>query len=206
LTGSNCTVNVVAWPGFNVTGKLALDSEKPAPVNVAELMVTGAVPVEVKVTDWVAAVLTCTLPNATLAAPMLSVGSAAFNCRAKFFEIPPEVAVRVTACAFSTEETSAVNPAPDAFAGTITADGTVTAPLLLDKLTLIPPLPAVEVSATVQVSVPDPVMDPLLQESVLNAAEPEPVPLRVITDESVVEELLAISTCPVAGPAAAGLN
>jgi hypothetical protein len=85
----------------------------------------------------------------------------------------------------------AVNPALDAFGGTVTADGTVTAPLLLDKLTLIPPLPAAEVSATVQATVPDPVIDPPLQERPLNAAGAAmPAPLRATIAELPVEELL----------------
>jgi hypothetical protein len=52
-------------------------------------------------------------------------------------------------------------------------------------------------------------MTTLLQESALNAAEPVPVvpvPLRAITGVPVVEELEAIVSCPVAVPAAAGLN
>ena len=47
---------------------------KPVPVRVAELMVTGAVPVDVKVTDWVAGAFTSTSPNATLVALIPSVG------------------------------------------------------------------------------------------------------------------------------------
>jgi sulfur carrier protein ThiS len=46
--------------------------------------------------------------------------------------------------------------------------GTVTAALLLARLTLKPPLPAAAVSVTVQLSLPDPVIDALLQESALN--------------------------------------
>ena len=57
---------------------------KPVPVSVAVLTVTGAVPVDVKVTDCgVAAVFTTTLPNARLVTLTVSVGTAAFNCRAK---------------------------------------------------------------------------------------------------------------------------
>ena len=41
---------------------------KPEPVNAAELMVTGAVPVEVSVTGCVDAVFTVTLPKVRLAA------------------------------------------------------------------------------------------------------------------------------------------
>jgi hypothetical protein len=49
--GRNCTCSVTAWPGFNVTGRLPLMIVKPAPVMVAELTVTGDVPVEVSVND-----------------------------------------------------------------------------------------------------------------------------------------------------------
>jgi hypothetical protein len=80
-----------------VAGKLAPDSEKPVPVSVAELMVTGAVPVELRDRDCVAAVFTCTSPKATLTALILSAGTAALNCRAKVLETLPELAVRVTA-------------------------------------------------------------------------------------------------------------
>jgi hypothetical protein len=59
----------------------------------------------------------------------------------------------------------AVNAALVAFAGTITEAGTLTAALLLDSFTDCPPLPAAELSVTVQTSVPDPVIDALLQES-----------------------------------------
>ena len=177
--------------GFNVAGKLAPDRLKPVPVIVAELMVTGAAPVEVSVTDCVAAVLTCTLPKATLAALMLSVGTAAFNCRAKLFEMPPEAAVRVTACAVPTDDTPAVNPALVAFAGMVTVAGTVTAALLLERLMLRPPLAAAEVRVIVHASVPDPVMELVLQESVLNAAGAAvPVPARPMTAEEPDEELL----------------
>ena len=82
--GSNCTLSVAACPGFNVAGNVAPDMVKPVPVSVPELMVTGAVPVEDRVTDCgVAAVFTTTLPKARLDALTVSVGTAAFNCRAK---------------------------------------------------------------------------------------------------------------------------
>jgi hypothetical protein len=56
--------------GLSVSGKLALEIEKPVPVSVAELTVTAAGPVEVSVIDCVAAVFTATLPKATLLALM----------------------------------------------------------------------------------------------------------------------------------------
>jgi hypothetical protein len=80
--GLNCTVSVVDWLGFRVSGKLAPEIEKPVPEGVAELTVTAAVPVELKVRVWVVAVLTGTLPKDRLVALMFSVGIAALSCRA----------------------------------------------------------------------------------------------------------------------------
>jgi hypothetical protein len=62
--------------------------------------------------------------------------------------------------------------------------------------------------------VPEPVIDPLLQERALNSAMPapvdpvlvDPVPLKLITGGTVVKELFAIVNCPDAVPAAVGLN
>jgi hypothetical protein len=166
---------------------------KPVPDNVAELMVTGAVPVEVSVTGNVVGVFTVTLPNARLAGPMVSVGTAAFNCRAKIFDTPPVLAVRVTDCAVVTEVTVAVNPALVALAGTTTVAGTVTAVLLLLNPTLTPPLPAAELSVTVQLSVPAPVKDALLQDTELKVPDTAvPVPLSPISAVPLVDELLWI--------------
>jgi hypothetical protein len=89
-----------------------------------------------------------------------------------------------------------MNPALVAFAGTHTLLGRVTAGLLLDRFILSPLLGAPADSSTVHTSVPDPVIVPLLQESALSVADEPvpavPAPLRVITDESVVAELLAM--------------
>jgi hypothetical protein len=189
--GSNCTSSVIARVGFKVTGKVAPDIVKPVPVNVAELMVTGAVPVEVSVTGSVDGVFTVTLPNARLAGLMVNVGTPAFNCRAKVLEMPPALAVRVTACAVETDDTVAVNPALLALAGTTTVAGTVTAALPLVRDTLKPPLPAGPLSVTVQASLPAPVIDALLQDSALRvAATAVPVPVRPITAVPLVEEVL----------------
>ena len=95
------------------------------------------------------------------------VGVSAFNCKANVFATLPAFAVSATAWAVATDETVAVNPALVAFAGTVKVAGTVTAVLMLDRLTLSPPLGAAAVSVTVQPSVPAPVMDPLLHDSAL---------------------------------------
>src|ERR1019366_9802264 len=77
------------------------------------------------------------------------------------------VDVRVTACAVAMDDTVAVSPALAAFADTIRV--AATAALLLGKLTLKGPLAAAALRATVQATVPDPVMDPLSQRSQFNA-------------------------------------
>jgi hypothetical protein len=59
-----------------VTGKVAPDIVNPVPLNDAELMVTGADPVEVNVTGSVDAVFTVTSPKARLAALTLNCGLA----------------------------------------------------------------------------------------------------------------------------------
>jgi hypothetical protein len=195
VDGSNCTFTVTACVGFKVTGKVAPDIVNPVPLNVAELMVTGAVPVEVNVTGRVEAAFTVTLPNGRVVALTVNVGTAAFSCSAKLLETLPALAVRVTACAVVTEDTVAVNPALVALAGTTTVAGTVTAALLLARVTLKPPLPATVVSVTVHASLPDPVMDALLHDNALNAAGTAvPVPVRLTTAVPLVDELLWIVT------------
>ena len=136
-------------------------------------MVTESNPVEVSVTGSVDDVFTVTSPNARLAGLMVNCepAAAAFSCKAKVLETLPALAVRVTACAVVTEDTVAVNPALVALAGTTTVAGTATAALLLARLTLKPALPAATARVTVQLSLPDPVIDALLQESAPNAAE-----------------------------------
>jgi hypothetical protein len=71
-----------------------------------------------------------------------------------------------------TEETLAVKlvlVAPDA---TVTVAGTITAELLLDRLTANPPFGAAPLSVTVQLSVPAPIIESLMQSNALNAGAP----------------------------------
>jgi hypothetical protein len=86
-------------------------------------------------------------------------------------------------------------------AAMVTEAGTVTALLLLARLTTVA-LVAADVMVTVQASVPAPVSDPLLQEIPLSVAGACPVPLSVIVP--VLEALLPIVTDPLAAPAVAG--
>ena len=64
-----------------MTGKVAADIVKPVPLSVAELIVTGAVPVEVNVTGSVDAVFTVTLPNARLAGLIVNCGLTTAACQ-----------------------------------------------------------------------------------------------------------------------------
>jgi hypothetical protein len=72
--GRNCTCNVIDCVGFKVAGRFPPTIAKPTPVIVAELTVTGEVPVEVKVSDCVVEVFTVTLPKLRLAALTANCG------------------------------------------------------------------------------------------------------------------------------------
>ena len=62
-----------------MAGKLPPDTEKPVPVIAFDFMVTGAVPVDVKVTDLVTTVPTETLPNASEDVLRLRAAADGFN-------------------------------------------------------------------------------------------------------------------------------
>jgi hypothetical protein len=200
--GSNCTSRVDDCPGVSVIGNLAPGIVNPAPLTDPALMVTAPVPVDVIVTGCVAGVFTVTVPKATLLVPKVNVGVVVLSVRAKVFEIPPDVAVKVAVCFEVTAVAVAVKPALDAPAAIVTDAGTVTALLLLDKLTVVAVV-AAEVSVTVQASVPVPVSELLLQETALSVAGACPVPLRLIA-ALPVEALLPIATDPLNAPAVAG--
>ena len=98
-------------------------------------MVTEPVPVEVTVTVCVVAVLTGTLPKLRLDVPTLRVGTTPFNLIGKVRGVPPTLAERVVVCVVVTDETAAEKVALLAPEATVTDDGTVTAALLLERLT-----------------------------------------------------------------------
>lgn len=66
-----------------MTGNVAPDTVKPAPVIAVPLIVTATLPVDVNVTDCVAAVFSATLPNVRLVVLVFRIGVAAFNWRTK---------------------------------------------------------------------------------------------------------------------------
>src|ERR1039458_114709 len=140
-------------------GKGPPDMVKPVPLTAAALTVTAALPVDVRISDWVAGEFKFTSPKAIVVAFTLSVGPPALNCNAKVFATPPALAVRVTACAELTADTVAAKlPVADP-AATVTVAGTITAELLLARFTANPPLAAATFSVTVQLSVPAPVIE-----------------------------------------------
>ena len=201
--GSNCTLRVAVWLGFKVSGKLAPETLKPLPATTAEFTVTAAVPVEDSVTDCVVGVFTFTLPKATVVALMLSVGTpAALNCRAKVFATLFALAVRVTVVAVLTDDTVAEKLAELEPAATVTEAGTVTALLLLARPTANPPVAAAAFNVTVQLSVPAPVIEPLLQVRPVSTGKPVPLRLTVGFDDAV----LVMVNVPVTAPAAVGSN
>ncbi len=114
------------------------------------------------------------------------------------------LAVSVTVWAVLTEVTVDAKLVVFAPAGTVTEAGTVTALLLLARLTANPPAAAIAFSVTVQLSVPAPVMEPLAQVRPLNIGIPVPVKLTVRA--APVEELLLMVSVPAAAPAAVGAN
>lgn len=103
-----------------------------------------------------------------------------------------------------TEETVAVKLAEVAPAATVTDAGTVTAELLLARLTTNPPLADAAFNVTVQLSVPAPLIEPDAQLNPVSTGTP--LPLRLITVEVPLEELLVSVREPETPPAAAGSN
>jgi hypothetical protein len=134
----------------------------------------------------------------------LSVGKVVFSCTPKVSTTPLALAVKVTAWGVLTAEAVAVNLADVAPGATVTEAGTVKAELLLVRFTLKPAPVAAAFTVTVQLSVPTPVIDPLLQLIPLNTGTP--LPLRVIKVEVPLVELLVTVIWPVSVPAAVGSN
>jgi hypothetical protein len=170
----------------------------PDPATAAALTFTGAVPVDVSVSDCVAAVPTFTFPNDKFDALMPNFGTVEPNCRANVSAAPPALAVSVTVVGVLTDVTLAVKLALVAPDATVTEAGIVTAVLLLARLTAKPPLGAAAFSVTVQLSVPAAENDPLVQLRPPNIGTP--VPLRFTAVEVPVEELLVSVSCPAAAP------
>ena len=150
------------------------------------------------------ALFTGSLPNDMLAELAPSVEVDAVSCRAKDCVAPPAVAANETVVAVLTEDTVAEKLALEAPAATVTEAGIVTAELLLARPTANPPVAAAALSDTLQLSVPAPVIDPLVQLIPLRTGTP--VPLRLTTVDDPIDELLVSVNDPEPAPAAVGSN
>jgi len=190
--------------GFRVKGNVAPEAVNPVPDNDAALTVTAEVPVEDRTTDSVAGICVTTSPKSMLAVLRLSKADAELSCSVKLWAAPPALAVSVAACAEFTGDTFAVKFALLAPAATVTEAGTFTNALLLERATTNPPLAAAAFSVAVQLSVPDPVNERLVQVSPLNTGTP--VPFTPMTVDLPPAELLVTDSCPLAVPATVGSN
>lgn len=171
VVGSNPMFNVADCPGLSVIGNAKPEMLNPVPVTEPELMVSAAVPVELISTDWVDVVFRFTLPNETLVLATFQAALPAVSCSDVALLTPPAVAVMVAVCVVLTAVAVALNDALTDPAGTVTDAGTLSAVLLLARLTAMPPVGAAAVSVTEHASDAAPVSDPLLQEIALSAAE-----------------------------------
>jgi uncharacterized protein (DUF2237 family) len=178
--------------------------ENPVPDRLPALMLNGAVPLEVRITDCVAGVLTSTLPKPMLEPLTERVLTPAFSWRDAVRVTLPAVAVMVAVCVVVTAEAVAVKAAVVDPLDTVTDAGTVTALLLLVRFTVRPPLVAAEVRVAVQASVAAPVRVPLAHEMALSAGGAWPVPLRLTVAVPPEVALLVMVSVPVTAPAVVG--
>jgi hypothetical protein len=219
--GSNCTFSVTDCVGFKVTGKVAPDIVKPAPVNVAELMVTASVPVEVSVTADVVGVFNVTLPNARLAGVMVNVGFGT--------TVAVPVPLRLTTAVLLVDESLWIVSCPETapavagsnctfrvtdcpgfkVTGKVVPDTVKSIPVSLAELMVTGVVP-VEVSVTGCVDAMFSVTSPNIRLTALSVncglVVVVPVPLRLTTAALLVDESLWIVSWSVTAPMAVGWN
>jgi hypothetical protein len=124
------------------------------------------------------------------------------------FEADPAVAVKVTVCEVVKLATVAAKLAFLEPEGTATVAGTVTVPLLLARLTVIPPVGAAALNVTVQGSVPAPIIEEFAQLTPDSADddEVEPLPCNLTAPATFVFVLVVALTlsCAVESVAVPG--
>lgn len=158
--------------------------------------------------------MTDTFPNPRFWELTAKVGTIAFSCKLKFFELLEVLAVSVAVCVVVTSATDALNPAVVAPAGTRMEAGSETSFELLAKATPNPFVPAAAFNKTEQEFVPDPVIVFVAQLSCLICGMAVADSLIFLEFEEVDElsmgdssaELSLIVICPFTLPAAFGLN
>jgi hypothetical protein len=201
LTAATFAVNVavvapaatVTLPGTD-TALLLLARVMPIPPDkAAELTETVHLVVPVPVNEVLPHESPLTEGVATV------VADALFSLIEVDFEIDPCFAVSVTVCDDLTADTLARKLAVLAPEETVTEEGTVTAVLLLARLTIMPVLAAAELNVTVHLSEPDPVIDALAQLRLESDAVLAPLPCSLTALDKFVMSLLIAFTfsCPV---------
>ena len=133
-------------------------------------MSTGQLPTDFKVNVCAAEVFVARLPKARPVALVLIVDTTACRLKLEVAETPAAVAVNFAVCEEPTADIAAVNPALLAPDPTVTVAGTLTAALLLDRLTASPPLGAGAFRVTLHGSLTIPLTDALVHEMELRAA------------------------------------
>jgi hypothetical protein len=176
----------------------------PVPATLAALTVTAEVPVEERVTVWLDAAFTLTLPNDRLDELTPSEIEAASNCTPADVETPVALAETVTACATFTAETVAEKLPVVAPAASVIEAGTMNDVLLLLRLTVNPPVGTAMLVVTVQLSLPAPVIVLFAQLNWDSFGTPRPSSPILFKDAS--DELLVMETLPVVDPVAVGSN
>lgn len=94
---------------------------------------------------------------AVVAQLRLLTAAAGLSVMTRLLATLPALAVKVADCVEATPATVAEKLAEVALAATVTEEGTVMAALLLDRLTVNPPVNAAELRVTLQESLPEPV-------------------------------------------------
>ena len=104
-----------------------------------------------------------------------SLGTLGRSCKSNMAELPVTEAVKATDCAELTGETLALKLNELAPAGKVSVVGSFTAPLSLERLTLIPPLVVDVLSLSEHGSVPAPTIDLCPQVNALRPGVPLPL-------------------------------
>ena len=104
-----------------------------------------------------------------------SAGTLGRSCKSNTAKLPVTEAVKVTDCAELTGEALALKLTEVAPAGKVSVAGSFTAPLLLERLTLIPPLGVDVFSLSEHGSVPAPTIDLCPQVNTLRPGVPLPL-------------------------------
>src|ERR1700751_1316648 len=93
--GANWTFKVADSPGGSVLGKVSPEAAKPGPETVNLLMVTGAEPADVSVSDWVAVAVNATFPNEAVFEFTVRSAAGGLLCRTasplrRITDVPPD--------------------------------------------------------------------------------------------------------------------